>query len=169
MHGCCLRPGHFRATSVSVARYCVRGGNLLSIPQSLFTALHQVLVTIWDANHLFTVPARIRICRKSGHLYVICTIAFGCYFNTGMLSDIYFTLEAHPQSARNTSSRWIYSLCFCLTTGVEPLCYKSEGRGFECRLSHWIFFNFPDPSSHTMALGFNQPLTEINTRRSFWW
>jgi hypothetical protein len=28
----------------------------------------------------------------------------------------------------------------------------------------WNFFNFPDPSSHTMALGSNQPLTEMSTR-----
>jgi hypothetical protein len=26
------------------------------------------------------------------------------------------------------------------------------------------FFNFPNPSSHNMALGFTQPLTEISTR-----
>jgi hypothetical protein len=30
------------------------------------------------------------------------------------------------------------------------------------------FLNLPYPSSHTMALGFNQPLTEMSTRRSFW-
>jgi hypothetical protein len=28
----------------------------------------------------------------------------------------------------------------------------------------WIFFNLPDPSSHTMALGSTQPLTEMSTR-----
>jgi hypothetical protein len=28
----------------------------------------------------------------------------------------------------------------------------------------WIFFNLPNPSSHTMALGSTQPLTEMITR-----
>jgi hypothetical protein len=28
----------------------------------------------------------------------------------------------------------------------------------------WIFFNFPNPSSRTMALGSTQPLTEMSTR-----
>jgi hypothetical protein len=30
------------------------------------------------------------------------------------------------------------------------------------------FFNLLNPSSRTMALGFTQPLTEMNIRRSFW-
>jgi hypothetical protein len=29
---------------------------------------------------------------------------------------------------------------------------------------HWIFFNWPNPSSCTMALGSTQPLTEMSTR-----
>jgi hypothetical protein len=29
----------------------------------------------------------------------------------------------------------------------------------------WIFFNLPNPSSHTMALGSTQPLTEMSTRK----
>ena len=28
----------------------------------------------------------------------------------------------------------------------------------------WIFFNLPNPSIHTMALGTTQPLTEMSTR-----
>jgi hypothetical protein len=28
----------------------------------------------------------------------------------------------------------------------------------------WIFFNLPNPSSHTMALGSTQPITEMSTR-----
>jgi hypothetical protein len=28
----------------------------------------------------------------------------------------------------------------------------------------WIFFNLPNPSSRTVALGSTQPLTEISTR-----
>jgi hypothetical protein len=30
------------------------------------------------------------------------------------------------------------------------------------------FFNLPNPSSRTMAPGFTQPLTEMDTRRSLW-
>jgi hypothetical protein len=30
------------------------------------------------------------------------------------------------------------------------------------------FFNLPNLSSHTMALGFIQPITELSTRRYFW-
>jgi hypothetical protein len=43
---------------------------------------------------------------------------------------------------------------------VEALCYKPERRGFDSR---W-FFNWPNPSSRTMALGSTQPLTEMSTR-----
>jgi hypothetical protein len=35
---------------------------------------------------------------------------------------------------------------------VWVLCYRPEGRGFESRWSHWMFFNLPNPSSHTMGL-----------------
>jgi hypothetical protein len=42
--------------------------------------------------------------------------------------------------------------------------YKLEGRRFESRM-RWIFFNLPNPSSHTMALGPTQPLTEMSTRK----
>jgi hypothetical protein len=38
---------------------------------------------------------------------------------------------------------------------VEALCYKPEGRVFDSRWDHWIF-NWPNPSSHTMALGSTQ-------------
>jgi hypothetical protein len=50
---------------------------------------------------------------------------------------------------------------------VEALCYKPEGRGFKSRWGHWIFFNWPNPSSRTMTtmtLGSTQPLTEMSTR-----
>jgi hypothetical protein len=46
---------------------------------------------------------------------------------------------------------------------VEALCYKLEGRRFESRM-RWVFFNLPNPSSHTMVLGSTQPLTEMSTR-----
>jgi hypothetical protein len=45
---------------------------------------------------------------------------------------------------------------------VEALCYKPEGHRIE---SQWGgFFNWPNPSSHTMAPGSTQPLTEMSTR-----
>jgi hypothetical protein len=31
-----------------------------------------------------------------------------------------------------------------------------------------VFFNLSNPSSRTMTLGFRRPLTERNTRKSFW-
>ena len=40
---------------------------------------------------------------------------------------------------------------------VEALRYKSEGRGFDSRLCHWIFW------------GYTQPLTEMSTRNLFYW
>ena len=45
---------------------------------------------------------------------------------------------------------------------VEALRYKSEGRGFDSRWCHWIFF-IDNPSGRTMALGSTQSLTEIST------
>jgi hypothetical protein len=41
---------------------------------------------------------------------------------------------------------------------------KPEGRGFESRWGGF-FFNWPNPSSYTMALGSTQPLTERSTRK----
>jgi hypothetical protein len=40
----------------------------------------------------------------------------------------------------------------------EALRYKPEGRGFDSPWCHWNF------SGHAMALGFTQPLTEVNNR-----
>jgi hypothetical protein len=39
----------------------------------------------------------------------------------------------------------------------------SIGHRFESRM-RWIFFNLPNYSSRTMALGATQPLTEMSTR-----
>jgi hypothetical protein len=45
---------------------------------------------------------------------------------------------------------------------------KPEGRGFDswCYRS---FFDWPDPSSRTVALGSTQPLTEMSTRNIPGW
>jgi hypothetical protein len=39
------------------------------------------------------------------------------------------------------------------------------GRSRVCVPMRWIFFNWPNPSSRTMALGSTQPLTEMSTRK----
>jgi hypothetical protein len=55
------------------------------------------------------------------------------------------------------------SWCTALTCGhavahlVEALCYEPEGRGFDYRWCHWIFFHWQDPAGRTMALGSTQP------------
>jgi hypothetical protein len=46
---------------------------------------------------------------------------------------------------------------------VEALCYKLQGRGFYSTWGHWIF-DWPDPSSRTMALGSTQSVAEMSTR-----
>jgi hypothetical protein len=38
------------------------------------------------------------------------------------------------------------------------------GRSWDWIPMRWIFFNLPNPSSRTMALGSTQPLTEVSTR-----
>jgi hypothetical protein len=46
---------------------------------------------------------------------------------------------------------------------LGALCYKLEGRG--STPDEVIgFFNWPNPSSRTMAQGLTQPLTEMSTR-----
>jgi hypothetical protein len=50
---------------------------------------------------------------------------------------------------------------------VEVLRYKPEGRGFDSQWRHWIF-SLTTPSSHTVALGLTQPLTEMSTRNVSW-
>jgi hypothetical protein len=45
---------------------------------------------------------------------------------------------------------------------VEALCYKPEIAGSSP--DEVYFFNWPNPSSRTMALGSTQPLTEMSTR-----
>jgi hypothetical protein len=36
---------------------------------------------------------------------------------------------------------------------VRALCYKPEGRGFNSRWGHWIFFNWPNPSGRNKPWG----------------
>jgi hypothetical protein len=50
---------------------------------------------------------------------------------------------------------------------VEALCYMLEGHRFDSRCCHWNFY-WHFPSSHTMALGLTQTLTETSTRNNSW-
>jgi hypothetical protein len=68
----------------------------------------------------------------------------------------------------NKSGHFVFKLLISLTAVaklVEALCYKPEGRGFECRWGGF-FFNLPNSSSSTMALGSTQPLTKMSTRNT---
>jgi hypothetical protein len=44
---------------------------------------------------------------------------------------------------------------------VEALRYKPEGRGFDSRWCHWIFF-VDSPSGRTLDLRSTHPLTEMS-------
>jgi hypothetical protein len=46
---------------------------------------------------------------------------------------------------------------------LEVRGYKPEGHGFEFQWSVF-FFNWPNPSSRTMAVGSSKPLAEMSTR-----
>jgi hypothetical protein len=46
---------------------------------------------------------------------------------------------------------------------VKAPCSKPAGRGFDSRWCYWNF-SVTQPSGRTMALGSNQPLTEMSTR-----
>ena len=53
------------------------------------------------------------------------------------------------------------------STVIKVLCYKSEGHWFDPSWS--VDFSVTqNPSNRTMALGSNQPLTEMSTRSIFW-
>jgi hypothetical protein len=64
-----------------------------------------------------------------------------------------------------------------LTTSDKSLYFKQQhirhyyhaaSRKVEGSIPHQVigFFNSPDPSSRTMALGLTQPLTEMSTRKA---
>jgi hypothetical protein len=83
-----------------------------------------------------------------------------------------------PVPARQIPSRMVYgcntflynvynqlpiNLGHAVAQLVETLCYKPEGRGFVSWWGH-CFFNWPNPSSRTMALGSTQTLRQMGTR-----
>ena len=55
-----------------------------------------------------------------------------------------------------------------MAQSVDALRYKWEGRGFDYRWCHLIFFLLHNPSGRTMTLGSTQPLTEMSTGNVFW-
>jgi hypothetical protein len=79
------------------------------------------------------------VCPATAILTRTCFYTFDNNLNSGLLGFLYF----------------VYS---------EAPCYKSEGSGFDSGWGHWIFFGWPNPSSHTIAQGSTQPLTEMSTR-----
>ena len=50
---------------------------------------------------------------------------------------------------------------------VEVLRYKPEGGGFDSQVRHWNF-SLNIPTGPTMALGLNQPLTQMSIWNIFW-
>jgi hypothetical protein len=54
------------------------------------------------------------------------------------------------------------------STVVKVLRYKSEGYWFQSQMVSLEFFTDINPSDHTMALGLNQPLTEMSTESISW-
>jgi hypothetical protein len=50
---------------------------------------------------------------------------------------------------------------------VEALHYKLEGHRFNYQRCHWDFYQL-SPSGCTMALGSNQPLTEMSSGSICW-
>jgi hypothetical protein len=67
------------------------------------------------------------------------------------LSDLFCKLRYVPYVFRHA-----------VALSVEALCYEQEGRGFEFLRGHWIFFNWRNPSSRTIALGLTQLITETS-------
>jgi hypothetical protein len=52
---------------------------------------------------------------------------------------------------------------------LEAICYRSEMAGSSPdEVIGFFVFNLSNPSSHTIALGFTEPPTEMSTRRYFW-
>jgi hypothetical protein len=55
------------------------------------------------------------------------------------------------------------NLGYAVATSVETLRYKSERGWFDSRWEYRFFFNSPNPSSRTMAVGLTKPRTEMST------
>jgi hypothetical protein len=109
-------------------------------------------------------------CRSSRYSIIVVVVVHGFLCSTGKTSGpgvaLYFTYSRLPPFL----SELIYLQLFCFAVSylVEALCYKPEGRGFDYRLSEWMFFNSHSASRHTMALGFTQYLKEMSTRNLPW-
>jgi hypothetical protein len=84
----------------------------------------------------------------------------------GKLSKIPFFVERLCQTNKKKDSLndfWTKKGLYCLylfiyiftylLVVVKALCYKPEGRGFKYSWGHWIFFNWPNPSSRTRPWG----------------
>jgi hypothetical protein len=96
----------------------------------------------------------------------------------GLETVILYTLlmcpHVVPISYTSTRSTWQclvrpihYSQCACHVRGsvVGWGTMLQTGRSRVPVPMRWIFFNWPNPTSRTMALGSTQPLTEMCTRK----
>jgi len=54
--------------------------------------------------------------------------------------------------------------CHAVAQLVEALLYKPEDPDFDFRWCHWNFFNWHNPSGHTVALESTQFLIEMSIR-----
>jgi hypothetical protein len=76
-------------------------------------------------------------------------------------------LSEHPQlliiASHNDLHLFQYFAGHVIMQLVEVLCYKPEGRGFDSK-EVTGFFNWPNLSSRTMALGSTQTLIDMSTR-----
>jgi hypothetical protein len=79
---------------------------------------------------------------------------------TGLGREFSDSYSGHPRW-QCWSGHPVSSLMF---PWLSSLCYNVEGREFDSRWGHWIFFNLPNPFIRTMVLGSTRPLTEMSTR-----
>ena len=77
-----------------------------------------------------------------------------------MFANDYICYWRSPRHMYATPSVW----GLAVAKVVEALRYKQEGRGFDSRWRHWIFFLWHNLSGSTVALGSTQLLTVMSTR-----
>jgi hypothetical protein len=136
---------------------------LNNLSSSLYNCQNARLCNIWWCFLVSWLKQRIYIlcplwrCRH--HKLVL--NAGSCYVKTGAMFELAFILVFA------TFIRLIISKMRHAVTYVVCWGYKPEGREFDFRWGHWIFFNLPNSSSPTMTLGSTLPLIELSTRNLF--
>jgi hypothetical protein len=116
--------------------------------------------------------ARIYCANQPWKLHISCALPLTSCFWVRETSPIVITWsDTWSHATLDPRHRGYTRTCLRIirTSTLEALCYKPEGRWFETRWGHWIFFDLPNnPSSRSLARGFIQPLTQMNTRKCFW-